>query len=335
MPRRTGGGTAAGPGARWPDLSAHDLQATIGTLHLFAQVVGKVRLRLTPWENHGWHVPLYVAARGLTTGLIPVPGRALSIDFDLMDAELRLSNTDGAVERIALAPQSLAAFYEQVLAALGGLGVVVRIDPTPAELPDAPPFDRDDAARAFDPEAARDYWRALIEVHRVFQMFRTRFVGKCSPVHLFWGAFDLAVTRFSGRPAPRHPGGAPNLPDVVTREAYCREVSSAGFWPNPGGADGPSFYSYAYPTPAGFGERVVRPARARFDPRPGEFLLPYAAVREADDPDVALLDFLQSTYEAAADLAGWDRDGLEREQGALGRPPTEAEMRGGRGAGRA
>lgn len=313
-------GRAAGPS--WPDLTAPNLTTTVETLHLLAQVIGKVRLKLTPWENHGWHVPLYVAPRGLTTGLIPAPGHAFSLELDLFEANLLISVANGQVARVPLERPSVASFYHHVLASLDRLRIDIALDPTPAELPGALRLDRDEAVRPFEIEAARTYWRALIEVQRVFQLFRTRFVGKCSPIHLFWGAFDLAVTRFSGRAAPPHPGGAPNLPDAVAREAYCREVSSAGFWPNLGSDDGPSFYSYAYPTPEGYAAQAVRPAEARFDSTLGEFLLPYAAVQASPDPDAALLDFLQSTYEAAARLAGWDREGLERAQGMLGRPPV-------------
>jgi len=308
--------------ALWPDLSAVALAPTLETLHLFSQVAGKARLMLTPWENHGWHVPLYLTPRGLWTGLIPVKRRAFSLEFDLLAGALRFAVADGSERTITLEGRSLASLYDGVLAAIRGSGIEVRIDPMPAEIEGAIPFDRDSAPRGFDLDVARTYWRALLEVHRVFQLFRTRFTGKCSPIHLFWGAFDLAVTRFSGRPAPPHPGGAPHMSDAVAREAYSREVSSAGFWPNLGSAAGPCFYSYAYPPPAGYADQPVSPAAARFDAGLGEFILPYSAVRGSADPDAALLDFLQTTYEAAADRGGWDRVLLEREQGALGRPPT-------------
>lgn len=305
----------------WPDLGPLTLGPTLGALHLWSQVVGKVRLMLTPWENHGWHVPLYVTPRGLATGLIPVPGSALTIEFDLVAAELVTRASTGADRRFALGPLSVADFHERTLSAVRGLGIGVAIDPMPVEIADAVRFDEDHEVRGFDPGVALTYWRALVEVHRVFQLFRTRFDGKVSPVHLFWGAFDLAVTRFSGRAAPAHPGGAPFMNDAIAREAYSREVSSAGFWPNLEGDGGPAFYSYAYPSPDGFSERSVRPAEARFDRALGEFVMPYAAVRASADPDAALLDFLQSTYDAAADLAGWDRAMLDRPQGRLGRPP--------------
>lgn len=305
----------------WPDLTAVDLGPTLETLHLWAQVVGKVRLALTPWENHGWHVPLYVSARGLATGLIPAGAFAITIEFDLIASTLLCRSSSGAEAVVPLTPMSLAAFFHGLMGALDRLGVAVRIDTMPAEMPGAVRFGEDNAPRCYDADVACTYWRTLVQVHRVLQLFRTRFLGKCSPVHLFWGAFDLAVTRFSGRIAPRHPGGVPHMPDAVAREAYSREVSSAGFWPNLGAIDGPAFYSYAYPTPAGFEQRRICPAEARFETALGEFLLPYAAVRAAADPDAALLDFLQDTYVAAADLGGWDRTILEGTGGLLGRPP--------------
>ncbi|HMI18925.1 MAG TPA: DUF5996 family protein [Sphingomonas sp.] len=303
----------------WPDLASIELDPTIEALHLWSQVVGKVRLMMTPWENHGWHVPLYVSARGLTTGLIPTVGRSFAIEFDFVASRLDLRATDGAHASVALRAQSVCDFYEATMAALAAIGIAVRIDRMPCEIPDAVPFQEDIRLRAYVPAVAATYWRALVEVRRVFQLFRTSFVGKCSPIHLFWGAFDLAITRFSGRTAPPHPGGAPNMPDAVAREAYCWEVSSAGFWP--GFGTGPSFYSYAYPVPAGFGQAPVKPSGAAFDPALGEFLLPYSTVIASADPDQALLQFLESTYEAAANLGEWDRAHLERAPGSIGRPP--------------
>jgi hypothetical protein len=320
--RQPRGATMTEPKADWPDLAGLALQPTIGTLHLWSQVVGKVRLRMTPWENHSWHVPLYVSARGLTTDFVPAGPKALAIDFDLLTDRLLLCDTDGGAEEVALRDQSVAAFFEATMAALSALGIDLRIDRMPNEIPDAVPFHLDTALRGYDGAVARSYWRALVRVQNVLQRFRTRFVGKCSPIHLFWGSFDLAVTRFSGRPAPRHPGGAVHMSDAVAREAYSHEVSSAGFWPGGGGVSEPSFYSYAYPAPAGFSQAAVGPAAAFFDATLGEFLLPYSAVRSSDDPEAALLDFLQSTYEAAANLAHWDRQALERPTGALGHPPA-------------
>ncbi len=305
----------------WPDLSDQPLVPTLETLHLWSQVVGKVRLMLTPWENHGWHVPFYITPRGIGTGLVPVPARAFSIEFDFIAGALIVRVSDGGEGRVALEPQSVAAFHSSVLTTLGELGIAVSIDPMPTEIKHAVRFDNDTQDRGFDLGVIRTYWRALVEVHRVFQLFRTRFIGKTSPIHLFWGAFDLALTRFSGRVAPSHPGGAPYMNDAIARDAYSREVSSAGFWPNLSGADGPSFYSYAYPSPKGFAGRQVLPVGARYDDALGEYILPYATMRASEDPDATLLTFLQTTYEAAADLAGWDRPALEREQGLVGRPP--------------
>ncbi len=285
------------------------------------QVVGKVRLARTPWLNHSWHVTLYVSARGLTTSLIPCGTVAFEMEFDFVACALFIRVTDGGQRRIELAAGSVADFYAQVMEALASLDVQARIVPTPNELAEATPFPLDTLPRPFDRAIARDFWRALVQVDRVLARFRTRFLGKCSPVHLFWGSFDIAVTRFSGRQAPPHPGGIPHLPDAVTREAYSHEVSSAGFWPGGGGGvDEPSFYSYAYPAPDGFSSALVAPAAARFDAGLREFLLPYEAVRTAADPDAALTEFLQSTYEAAADLGHWDRAALECDEGQLGRP---------------
>ncbi len=306
----------------WPNLLRLDLQPTIEALHLWCQVIGKVRLALTPWTNHSWHVPLYLSARGLTTSLIPTGSRAFEIDFDLINDTLSIRDTEGQAQRVALEPQSVATFYANTVKALASMGMRIQLHPMPRELPNAVPFHDDHAARAYDGESARAYWRALVQTHRVFQSFRTRFVGKCSPIQLFWGSFDLAVTRFSGRRAPPHPGGAPNTPDAVMRDAYNQEVSSAGFWPGGGGGDGPSYYSYAYPAPQDFGIARVQPAAANFNLQLGEFLMPYEAVRTSTDPDVTLLTFLQDTYEAAANLAKWDRQYLERLPGPIGHPPA-------------
>jgi hypothetical protein len=308
----------------WPPLPFAALQPTAQTLQLFSQIVGKVRLAQTPWLNHSWHVTLRVSARGLATPLIPHGAASFAFEFDFFTHDLAVRVTDGGERRIPLAGQSVASFYAAVTSALAALKVPAVIDPHPSELPDPIPFAKDAAPRVYDPDIAKVYWRTLVQIDRVFSRFRTRFLGKCSPVHLFWGAFDLALTRFSGRRAPLHPGGVPHLPDAVTREAYSHEVSSAGFWPGGGGVDEPCFYSYAYPTPAGFAGATVQPAAARFDTALGEFLLPYEAVRTAADPDAALTAFLQSTYEAAADLGAWDRANLECGEGQPGRPrPVE------------
>lgn len=305
----------------WPDLAALDLRPTTDTLHLFSQVVGKVRLMLTPWINHSWQATFYLSRRGFTTGPIYGDGRAFEMEFDLLSDLLRIDTADGEARRVKLEAQSVAAFYEATMAALAELGLAVEIRRMPCEIPDAVAFNEDHAQRAYDPDAARAYWHAMLQVQRVFLLFRSRFVGKCSPIHLFWGSFDLAVTRFSGRDAPPHPGGMPHVPNAVAREAYSREVSSAGFWP---GIDHPAFYSYAYPAPDGFGLAKIEPEAAMFDTQLGEFLLPYDAVRSSTDPDTALLAFLQSTYEAAANLAHWERSRLERAQGEFGRLPEDA-----------
>jgi hypothetical protein len=284
------------------------------------QIVGKVRLARTPWLNHSWHVPLYVSARGLATSLVPGADTSLDMEFDFTAQALVIRAVDAGERRIPLAAGPIADFYAQVMTALADLGAPTPINSIPNEMPDPTPFDSDTAPRAYDPVAARDFWRALVEIDRVFNRFRSRFLGKNSPVHFFWGSFDLAVTRFSGRRAPPHPGGVPHLPDAVAREAYSHEVSSAGFWPGGPGVPEPSFYSYAYPAPAGFSAAAVSPPAARFDPALGEFLLSYDAVRAAPDPDTVLLAFLESTYVAAADLAHWDRAGLECGEGVPGRP---------------
>ncbi len=295
----------------WPELAYEDWKDTLETLHLWTQVVGKVRLVQTPWINHSWHVPLYVTARGLTTSPIPYGARAFEIAFDFIAHRLRIDTDDGGTAEIPLRPQSVADFHREVFARLAGLGIDVAIRTMPCEIPDAIPFEQDRTHASYDPDAATRFWRALVQADRVFKAFRSRFGGKVSPVHFFWGSFDLAVTRFSGRQAPAHPGGVPNMADWVAREAYSHEVSSAGFWP--GGAALPEavFYSYAYPEPKGFRDVTVRPSAAGFDQTLGEFVLPYAAVRAAADPDDMLLEFLQSTYDAAAERGRWDRQALE------------------------
>ena len=297
----------------WADLPHAAWADTCATLHLWTQIVGKVRMAKSPWVNHSWHVTLYVTCRGLTTSPIPDGPRQFQIDFDFVDHRLLVITSDGGARTLPLAPMAVADFHERLLALLADLGIDVHIHDLPNELPDPIPFSRDHAHAAYDAGYAHRFWQVLVQADRVFQAFRARFTGKCSPVHVFWGSNDLAVTRFSGRPAPPHPGGIPHLPDPVTREAYNQEVSSAGFWPGGGPIDHAAFYSYAYPVPPGFGERRVEPAAAYFHDGLGEFLLPYDAVRTAPDPDAALLTFLQSTYEAAADLAGWDRARLERD----------------------
>jgi hypothetical protein len=273
-----------------------------------------------PWLNHSWHVTLRVTARGLATPLISTATRDFQIELDFIDHALWIRTADGHVRQVMLRPVSVAELYADVMIALDELGIRVAIDEMPNEIPDAIPFSEDRVHAAYDAEYANRFWRVLLRTHAVFSRFRTAFLGKASPVHFFWGSFDLAVTRFSGRPAPPHPGGIPHLPDAVAREAYSHEVSSAGFWPGGGPIDYPAFYSYAYPAPEGFAAAHVRPAQALFSRELGEFLLPYDAVRTARDPDAALMEFLQSTYEAAADAAKWDRATLECAQGQIGKP---------------
>jgi hypothetical protein len=303
--------------ASWPELPYAAWRDTCETLQLWTQIVGKIRLARTPWLNHSWHVALYVTARGLTTSPIPDGARSFQIDFDFIDHVLRIETSDGRQRLVPLVPQSVASFYAAVMAALAGLGIDIRIDDMPNELPEPIRFGDDHIHASYDPDAAHRFWQVLRQTDRVFSKFRTGFLGKSSPVHFFWGSFDLAVTRFSGRRAPLHPGGVPHLPDSVAQEAYSHEVSSAGFWPGGGGIDTAAFYSYAYPAPEGFRASPVRPDAAFFSDALGEFILPYDAVRTSADPDITLLEFLQSTYEAAADGAGWDRAALEC---ALGQP---------------
>jgi hypothetical protein len=305
------------PQPPWPELPLAAWRDTCATLHLWSQIVGKIRMARTPWLNHSWHVALYVTPNGLTTSPIPDGTRTFQIDFDFIEHALRISTSDGANRQLALAGHSVASFYNAVMAALAELGIHVAIDDMPNELPNPIRFSIDEVHKSYDPDAVRRFLQILVNADRVLKEFRTGFLGKASPVHFFWGSFDLAVTRFSGRRAPRHPGGVPHLSDAVACEAYSHEVSSAGFWLGSGAIDYPAFYSYAYPEPAGFRSTRVRPDAAFFSEPLSEFILPYDAVRTADDPDQALLAFLQSTYEAAAVAAKWDRNALEC---ALGKP---------------
>jgi hypothetical protein len=311
------------PQMPWPELPTASWRETYSTLHLWTQIIGKIRLVRAPWLNHSWHVALYVTARGLTTSPIPDGTRSFQVDLDFIDHALRISTSDGATRQFALAGKSVASFYAAVMADLAALGIPTDIDEMPNELPDPVRFSQDKQHASYDPEAVRRFLQILVNVDSVFKQFRTGFLGKASPVHFFWGSFDLAVTRFSGRRAPRHPGGVPHLSDDVACEAYSHEVSSAGFWPGSGAIDYPAFYSYAYPEPAGFRGTRVRPGAAFFSETLGEFILPYDAVRTAVAPDQALLEFLQSTYEAAANAAKWDRDALEC---APGRPGVVREI---------
>jgi hypothetical protein len=306
--------------AVWPELPYAGWRDTCATLHLWTQIVGKIRLARTPWLNHSWHVVLYVTARGLTTSPIPHGDHTFELEFDFLRHVLLVSTDDGERREIGLFPRTVADFYAEVMGVLSGLGLETRIHEVPNEIPDAVRFSEDRVHASYDPDFAERHWRALVQVNRVLGAFRSSFIGKCSPVHFFWGSFDLAVTRFSGRRAPPHPGGVPNLSDAVVREAYSHEVSSSGFWPGGGAIDYPAFYSYAYPEPAGFASAAIRPAEAFYSDALREYVLPYDAVRTAGDPDHALLDFLTSTYAAAALTGTWDRAALECGVGVPGRP---------------
>jgi len=309
---------------RWPELPYAAWKDASATLHLWMQVIGKIKLARMPWLNHSWQVALYVSARGLTTGPMPDGARQFQIDVDFIDHVLWLRTSDGHVRQIVLRSNSstgmtVAQFYAAVMSALRELGIAVTINPMPCEIPDAVRFDEDTAHASYDADAANRFWRVLLASNDVFTQFRSAFLGKVSPAHFFWGSFDLAVTRFSGRRAPPHPGGIPHLPDAVAREAYSHEVSSAGFWPGGGPIDYAAFYSYAYPAPPGFADARVAPGEAFFSKELGEFILPYDAVRKAARPERALMEFLQSTYTAAAELAKWDRDALECAMGEPGK----------------
>lgn len=296
--------------ASWPPLPLAEWEDTLGGLHRWMQAVGKLRLACTPWTNHSWHVTLPLTARGVTTGPLPCGGRFFQVDFDFLAHKLLVQTSDGRTGSMPLQAQSVAAFHAGLLRQLEALELPVRIAPLPCEIADALPFDQDHLPRAYDGQAAQRFWRILLQADRVLRIFRARFVGKCSPVHFFWGSMDLAVTRFSGRRAPPHPGGIPRLADWIAREAYSHEVSSCGFWAGPGLGE-PAFYAYAYPQPAGFAQWKVQPQGAYYSEALGEFVLPYEVVRHADDPDATVLAFLQSTYEAAAELGKWDRAALE------------------------
>lgn len=297
---------------RWPALPLTDWQDTAATLHLWTQIVGKVRLALAPMVNHWWQVPLYVSGRGLTTSAMPYGGGVVELTFDFREHVLRVETSWGESRTVALAPRSVADFYREVMTTLDAVGVNVRIMRRPVELEHVIPFDEDETHASYDSAAAGKFWQMLIDVDRVLHEFRGRFIGKCSPVHFWWGSFDIAVTRFSGRGAPIHPGGIPNVADYVTREAYSHECMSVGWWPGSGPITEPSFYAYAYPEPAGCAGAAVSPAAAYYHSQMREWFLPYEVVRAAADPDAELLSFLESTYDAVARLAAWDRPALER-----------------------
>jgi len=297
---------------QWPELAFADWKDTCETMHMWTQIVGKIRLTQTPALNHAWHVPLYLTARGLSSSPMPYGARSFQIDFDFIDHQLQIATSDGTQKSMALEAGPVADFYQQLFSILRQLGMDIKINTMPNEVPVAIAFDHDLLHTAYDPEYANRFWRALMHADRVLKQFRAQFQGKASPVHFFWGSFDLAVTRFSGRTAPPHPGGVPNCPDSVMREAYSHELSSCGFWPGNDVLPYPVFYSYAYPQAPGFASAAVRPEGAVFHDTLQEFILPYEIVRQSAAPEAMLLEFLQSSYDAAADLAHWNRQELER-----------------------
>ena len=303
---------AAAATDQWPSLPLDAWRDTLATLHLWTQIVGKVRLARCPWINHSWTATLYVTSKGLTTGPIPYGARTFQIDLDFIHHLLVIQASDGRTGHFKLEPQSVARFYARLMGEMHRIDLDVDIYKKPNEIADPVPFDSDESHAAYDREYANRFWRILVQADRVFTAFRSRFIGKSSPVHFFWGSADLAVTRFSGRRAPQHPGGVPGLPDRITREAYSHEVASCGFWAGGGAVPYAAFYAYAYPEPAGYANATVQPESAFYSGDLREFILPYDAVRQSADPDATLTAFLQSTYEAAANLANWDRASLER-----------------------
>jgi len=295
----------------WPILNFEELKDTIATVQLWTQIAGKIRLTKMPWINHSWHVTLYISPTGLTTGAVPYEDGIFQIDFDFIKHKLWIITSSGSSASIDLKPRTVADFYKELMIKLTGLGIDAHIYAKPNEMDPAIPFEKDEVHQSYNPVQMHNLWLAWIKIHAVFIKFRARFVGKCSPVHLFWGGFDLAVTRFSGRKAPAHPGGVPNMPLPVMQEAYSHEVSSCGFWAGSEASPYPVFYAYCYPTPAAFGKQPVKPAAAFYSEEMGEFVLKYDDVIKADDPESYLMDFLQSTYEAAANTGNWERDLLE------------------------
>ena len=297
---------------QWPSLPFESWSATCATLHMWIQIVGKIRLANSPWVNHCWNSTLYVTSRGLTTSPIPHLDRTCQIDFDFLSHELVIQSSNGGMTAFSLEAQSVAKFYKRLMEEMNSLDLHVEINMKPNEVATPIRFDEDEIHSAYDPDYANRFWRILVQADRILKEFRGGFIGKCSPVHFFWGALDLAVTRFSGRRAPVHPGGVPNLPDRVTRDAYSHEVSSCGFWPGGGAISYPAFYSYAYPEPEGFSKAPVSPSEAFYSADLREFILSYDVVRQSASPDETLLKFLQTTYEAASNFGKWDRASLER-----------------------
>jgi hypothetical protein len=304
----------------WPELHFEQLKDTIATVQLWTQIVGKIRLRKMPWINHSWHVTLYVDPRGLTTGSIPYKNGVFQLTFDFIAHELLITASSGESQKIKLYPRSVAAFYKELFEKLEMMGIEADIYARPNEVDPAIPFEKDEVHCSYDKEQMGLFFKALINIHNILTKFRAGFRGKCSPVHFFWGGFDLAVTRFSGREAPKHPGGIPNMPDHVMQEAYSHEVSSCGFWPGNEQFPQPAFYAYCYPTPTAFGEQPVKPAGAFYSTEMGEFLLPYEEVRKAADPENYLLQFLETTYVAAATTGNWDRNALECDFSSFEKP---------------
>ena len=297
----------------WPELNLPEIKDTLATLHQWIQIVGKIRLRAMPWQNQSWHTTLYVTPKGFSTNAIPYQGQTFQIDFDFTRHQLIIKSSVAEDQTIELRPKTVADFYDELFAKLTQMGIDVEIHGAPNEMEPAIPFRKNTVNKSYDPTAAQNIWLAMLKANAVFQQFRSSFIGKCSPVHLFWGAFDLAVTRFSGNPAPPHPGGMPNMPLEVMQEAYSQEVSSAGFWP--GSDDFPTaiFYSYVYPAAENFATQKVKPEQAFYSEEMGEFMLKYDDVRNSANPEKTLLDFLQSTYEAAANTSGWERKKLEKQ----------------------
>lgn len=297
----------------WPNLNFNEYQDTLETLHQWIQIVGKIRLRTMPWQNHSWHTALYISPHGFSTQAIPYDGQIFQMDFDFKQHKLFIQSSDAETLSVELRPRTVADFYQDLFGKLAQLGLDIKIHGAPNEMDPAIPFAQNTENKSYDPEAATTIWQAMLRANEAFNKFRSAFIGKCSPVHLFWGAFDLAVTRFSGNPAPLHPGGMPNMPLEVMQEAYSKEVSSAGFWLGSKDSPMPVFYAYAYPSDANFSKQEVLPKEAFYSPEMGEFFLKYEDVSKSGDPEKALFDFLQTTYEAAVNTSEWDRNQLEKE----------------------
>lgn len=299
--------------AKWPVLNFSEIQDTLETLHQWLQIVGKIRLRTMPWQNHSWHTALYLSAHGFTTQAIPYKGQVFAIDFDFKQHKVSIHSSNAETMTMELKPRTVADFYQELFQKLDSIGVDVKIHASPNEMDPAIPFAENETNKSYDPKAAHAIWQAMLKANGVFNQFRSEFIGKCSPVHLFWGAFDLAVTRFSGNDAPLHPGGMPNMPLNVMQEAYSQEVSSAGFWPGSKDSPMPAFYAYAYPSDSRFGDQKVLPEEAFYSKEMGEFFLKYEDVQQAENPEQMLFEFLQTTYEAAVNISDWNKTKLEKQ----------------------